>query len=151
MYSIHNLDDSEKLKKLQETKSLLKAEKLKEKLEKQYFHYDVEEVFEPVTAKQAETTEIQKQLSGKQIQILRDSSQTTRQAIKNQTRARQESSVILHTNLQKSNKQGIQEYDKITNRYNQLLRVLLTPTKLIIVLSRQFPTFLMTKIKVNLV
>ena len=151
MYSIHNLDDSEKFKKLQETKSLLKAEKLKEKLEKQYFHYDVEEVFEPVTAKQVETTEIQKQLSGKQIQILRDSSQTTRQAIKNQTRTRQESSDILHTNLQKSNKQGIQEYDKITNRYNQLLRVLLTPTKLIIVLSRQFPTFLMTKIKVNLV
>ena len=31
MYSIHNRDDLEKLKKLQESKSLLKAERLKEK------------------------------------------------------------------------------------------------------------------------
>ena len=47
----------------------------------------MEEVFEPVTAKQAEATENQKQLSGNQIQALHDSSQTTRQAIENQTRA----------------------------------------------------------------
>ena len=51
MYSIHNRDDLEKLKKLQETKSL-KAERLKEKLGKQDFHYDMEEVFEPVTENQ---------------------------------------------------------------------------------------------------
>ena len=42
----------EKLKKLQETKSLLRKERLKEKLGKQDFHYDLEEVFEPVTTKQ---------------------------------------------------------------------------------------------------
>ena len=52
MYSIHNRDDLEKLKKLQETKSSLKAERLKEKLGKQDFHYDMEEVFEPVTENQ---------------------------------------------------------------------------------------------------
>ena len=41
MYSIHNRDDLEKLKKLQETKSSLKTERLKEKLGKQDFHYDM--------------------------------------------------------------------------------------------------------------
>ena len=43
MYSIHNRDDLEKLKSLQET--LLKAERLKKKLGKQDFHYDMEEDF----------------------------------------------------------------------------------------------------------
>ena len=69
----------------------------------------MEEVFEPVTTKQAEATENQKHLSEIQIQAinqqLHDSSQTTRQAIENQTRAIeegiQESSNTLHDNLQK--------------------------------------------------
>ena len=52
MYSIHNRDDLEKLKKLQKTKSSLHKERLKEKLGKQDFHYDMEEVFEPVTENQ---------------------------------------------------------------------------------------------------
>ena len=41
MYSIHNHDDLEKLRKLQETESLLRKERLKEKLGKQDFHYDM--------------------------------------------------------------------------------------------------------------
>ena len=49
MYSIHNRHDLEKLKTLQETKSLLHKEGIKETLGKQDFHYDMEEVFEPVT------------------------------------------------------------------------------------------------------
>ena len=61
MYSIHNRDDLEKFKKLQETKSSLKAERIKEKLGKQDFHYDMEEVFEPVTFKQQELSEKQLQ------------------------------------------------------------------------------------------
>ena len=52
MYSIHNRDDLEKLKKMQESKSLLKAERLKQLLGKKDFHYDMEEVFEPVTENQ---------------------------------------------------------------------------------------------------
>ena len=68
---------------MQETKSLLHKERLKENLGKQDFHYDMEEVFQPVTAKQAEATGNQKHLSEKQIQALHDSSQTTRQAIEN--------------------------------------------------------------------
>ena len=68
MYSIHNQDDMENLKSLQETKSLLHKERLKEKLGKQDFHYEMEEVFEPVTTKQEEATENQKQLSENQIQ-----------------------------------------------------------------------------------
>ena len=98
MYSIHNRDDLEKLKKLQETKSSLKAERLKEKLGKQDFHYDMEEVFEPVTEKQSK----QQELSEKQIQALRDSTQTTTQAIENQARAIEHSSDILNKSLQKS-------------------------------------------------
>ena len=99
MYSIHTRDDLEKLKKLQETKSLVRKERLKEKLGKQDFHYDLEEVFEPVTTKQVESNE--KQL----------------QAIENQTRA------IEHNNntLQNSIKEGIKQYNEITNHNNQLL------------------------------
>ena len=55
MYSIHNGNDLDLTKKLQKTKSLLKAERLKEKLGRQDFHYDMEEVFEPVTKNQKQT------------------------------------------------------------------------------------------------
>ena len=92
----------ENLKKLQETKSSLKAERLKEKLGKQDFHYDMEEVFEPVTENQKQNQTKQQELSEKQIQALRDSTQTTTQAIENQTRAIEHSSDILNKNLQKS-------------------------------------------------
>ena len=95
---------------MQESKSLIKAERLKQLLGKQDFHYDMEEVFEPVTVKQAEATKNQKQLSEKQIQALRDSSQTAVQAIR-------ESSKALNKNLQKS----IEEYYEITIRNNQLI------------------------------
>ena len=108
MYSIHTRDDSEKLKKLQETKSLVRKERLKEKLGKQDFHYDLEEVFEPVTTKQVESNE--KQL----------------QAIENQTRAIEHNNNTLREALQNSIKEGIQEYDEITNRNNQLLTSLVT-------------------------
>ena len=81
MYSIHNRDDLEKLKKLQETKSSLKAERLKQLLGKQDFLYDMEEVFEPVTENQKQNQTKQQELSEKQIQALRDSTQTTTQAI----------------------------------------------------------------------
>ena len=107
----------EKLKILHETKSLLHKERLKEKLGKQDFHYDMEEVFEPVTENQKQNISKQQELSEKQIQALRDSTQTTTQAIQDQTRAIRESS----NTMQKSIKEGIQEYDEITNRNNQLL------------------------------
>ena len=77
----------------------------------------MKEVFEPVTVKQAEATKNRKQLSEKQIQALRDSSQTAVQAIENQLQAIRESNSALNKNLQKS----IEEYDEITNRNNQLI------------------------------
>ena len=130
MYSIHNRDDLEKLKNLQETISLLHKERLKEKLGKQDFHYDMEEVFEPVTENQKQNISKQQELSEKQIQALRDSTQTTTQAIQDQTRAIRESS----NTLQKSIKEGIQEYDEILTVIISYLRILLIPTKLILVL-----------------
>ena len=102
MYSIHNRDDLEKVKKLQESKSLIKAERLKQLLGKLDFHHDMEEVFEPVTENQKQNQTKQQELSEKQIQALRDSTQTTTQAIGNQTRAIEHSSDILNKNLQKS-------------------------------------------------
>ena len=117
MYSIHNRDVLKKLKNLQETKFLLHKERLKEKLGKQDFHYDMEKIFEPVTENQKQNISKQQELSEKQIQALRDSTQTTTQAIQDQTRAIRESS----NTMQKSIKEGIQEYDEITNRNNQLL------------------------------
>ena len=104
---------------MQETKSSLKAERLKEKLGKQDFHYDMEEVFEPVIENQKKSQNQTKLESEKQIQALRDSTQTTTQATQDQTRAIQESSNTLNKKLHKSVKEGIQEYDKITNRNNQ--------------------------------
>ena len=95
---------------MQETKSSLKAERLKEKLGKQEFHYDMEEVFEPVTENQKKSQNQTKLESEKQLQALRDSTQTTTQAIR-------ESSNALNKNLQKS----IKEYDEITYRNNQLV------------------------------
>ena len=99
---------------MQKSKFLLRAERLKEKLGKQDFYYDIE-VFDPVTVEQAEATKNQKHLSEKQLQAigqqtqgLRDSSQTTVQAIR-------ESNNIPNKNIQKSNK----EYDEITYRNNE--------------------------------
>ena len=102
---------------MQETKSLLHKERLKEKLGKQDFHYDMEEVFEPLTENQKQNISKKQEISEKHIQALRDSTQTTTQAIQDQTRAIRESS----NTMQKSIKEGIQEYDEITNRKNQLL------------------------------
>ena len=93
MYSIHSCD-LEKLKKLQATKLSLKAERLKQKLGKQDFHYDMEEVFEPVTENQKQNQTKQQEFSEMQIQALRDSTQTTRQAI-------QHSSEFLNENCSK--------------------------------------------------
>ena len=66
---------------MKDTKSLLNAEKLKEKLWKQDFYHDMEEVFEPVTENQKKSQNQTKLESEKQKQALRDSSQTTVQEI----------------------------------------------------------------------
>ena len=115
MYSIHTRDDLENLKKLQETKSSVRKERLKEKLGKQDFHYDLEEVFEPVTTKQVESNE-------KQLQAIDKQTQGVTQAIENQTRA------IEHNNntLQNSIKEGIKQYNEITNHNAELRNQLLT-------------------------
>ena len=115
MYSIHTRDDLEKLKKLQETKSSVRKERLKEKLGKQDFHYDLEEVFEPVTTKQVESNE-------KQLQAIDKQTQGVTQAIENQTRA------IEHNNntLQNSIKEGIKQYNEITNHNAELRNQLRT-------------------------
>ena len=93
----------------------------------------------------------QQQQSEKQIQALRDSTQTTTHAIQAQTEATKQSSNILDENLQKSIEKGIQEYDKISNRNNQLVTNLVNSDLVDSSLLKQFPTFSMTKIKVNLV
>ena len=70
----------------------------------------MEEVFEPVTTKQVESNE-------KQLQAIDKQTQGVTQAIENQTRA------IEHNNntLQNSIKEGIKQYNEITNHNNQLL------------------------------
>ena len=105
----------EKLKKLQETKSLVRKERLKEKLGKQDFHYYLEEVFEPVTTKQVESKE-------KQLQAIDKQTQGVTQVIENKTRA------IEHNNntLQNSIKEGIKQYNEITNHNAELRNQLLT-------------------------
>ena len=99
---------------MQQTKSSLKTERLKEKLGKQDFHYDMEEVFEPNTENQKKSQNQTKLESEKQIHALRDSTQTSTEAIR-------ESSNILDKNLQKF----VEEYDETTNRNNQLVNNLI--------------------------
>ena len=81
MYSIHTRDDLEKLKKLQETKSLIRKERLKEKLGKQDFHYDLEDVFEPVTTKQVESNEKQLQALENQTRAIEHNNNTLQNSI----------------------------------------------------------------------
>ena len=97
----------EKLKKIQETKSLLRKERIKEKLGKQDFHYEMEEVFEPVTTKQVESNEKQLQAIDKQTQGV--------------TQAKEHSKITLRVAMQKSIKEGKKQYNEITNHNNQLL------------------------------
>ena len=96
---------------MQETKSLLRKQILKEKLGKQDSHYDPEKVFEPVTEKEKLSRNQIKLLCEKQIQALRDSTHIT-QAIKNlsqdqtkaiqdQTKTNQHSTNLLKKKLQK--------------------------------------------------
>ena len=122
MYSIHTRDDLEKLKKLQETKSSVRKERLKEKLGKQDFHYDLEEVFEPVTTKQVESNE-------KQLQAIDKQTQGVTQAIENQTRAIEHNNNTLREALQNSFKEGIKQYNEITNHNIQLLTSLVNSNK----------------------
>ena len=111
MYPIHNCNDLEKSEKLQETKSSLEADRLKQKLGKQNFPYDMEEDFQSVTENQKEKQTKQKDFSEMQTQALRYSTQTTTHAIENQTRAIQHSSDFSNKILQKSFKEGLQEND----------------------------------------
>ena len=83
---------------------------MKEKLRKQDFLYDMEEVFEPVTENQKQSQNQTKLESEKQIQALRDCSQTTTgaigqeaqrfvQAIQDQTRTIRESSKAMNEKI----------------------------------------------------
>ena len=119
----------------------MKAERLKEKLAKEDFHYDMEEVFsEPGTENKKLNQITEQQLFEKQKQALHDSSQTTTQAIENQTKATQESSIAWNKNSQKSIEQGLQEFDEITTAIINILPILLRLTKYTPILLRQFPT-----------
>ena len=104
-------------KKLQETKSLQHKERLKEILGKQDFHYYMEEVFEPVAARQTEATAQQIETAEAATEKQLQASEKQLQALRYSSMAIQESS----NTLQKSIKEGIQEYDEITIRNNQML------------------------------
>ena len=67
----------------------MKVERLKAKLGKEDFHYDMDGNFESITKNQKQNV-IKKQLSEKQIRTLRDSSQATTQAKENQTKSTEE-------------------------------------------------------------
>ena len=57
MYSIKNVDESEKLEELVSLESQVKAVRLQDKLGKQKFHEDMKKVFEPVTKSLENTSE----------------------------------------------------------------------------------------------
>ena len=77
-YLIRSRGDLAKLKKLAESKKLLTGERLKEKLGKQDFHYDMKEVFEPVTDLQSKAMESLTESSEKQVKAIEDSKNGTK-------------------------------------------------------------------------
>ena len=93
---------------MQETQSLLRQERLKEKLGKQDFHYYMEMFLKPLL-KNKQNQHLTKLESEKQIEALRDSTQTATKAIQDHTRAIRESSNTLNKNFQKSITEGIEE------------------------------------------
>ena len=107
----------------------------------------MEEVFEPVTENQTK----QQQQSEKQIQALRDSTQTTTHAIQDQTEAIEQSSNILKKNLQKSIEKGIQQYDTISNRNNRLVTNVVNSNLVESSIVKTISNLLNDKNKVNLV
>ena len=82
----------------------------------------MEEVFEPVNVKQAEATKYQKKLCERQLQALRDSSQTTVQAIQDQTRAIRESSKAMNKNLQ----------NRLKKEYKKMMKLLIVNINLLL-------------------
>ena len=116
------------LKKLQETKSLLHKERIKEKLGKQDFHYDLEEVFEPVTENQQQVSERQLQAIGQQTQAIDQQTQAIGQQTQVIDQQAQEVSQAVSQAITEQGKnqtrvieEGIREYNENTNRHNQLL------------------------------
>ena len=112
-------NDLEKLKSLRKTRFLHRPQKnSRRNAWEKDFQYHMKEVFGPFTENRKQN-QIQTKLEAeKQIQALRDSTQTTKQAIKDQTRAKYQSSNASTNTLQKSIEDGIQEFDEITNRNN---------------------------------
>ena len=101
-FTIHNRDDLEKLNKLRETQLLLKQERLKEKLGKQDFHYDMEQVFEPVTNNQK-----------KELKAINEAAEEQRLALTESVKA-----------IREANTSNIEQYKYITEKNNKLLNQL---------------------------
>ena len=101
-FTIQNRDDLEKLNKLRETKLLLKQERLKEKLGKQDFHYDMEQVFEPVTNNQK-----------KELKAINEAAEEQRLALSESVKA-----------IREANTSNIEQYKYITEKNNKLLNQL---------------------------
>ena len=129
MYTIHNRDDLEKLKKLNQINHQLKEQRLKKKLGRQDFHYNIKEVFEPVTKKQTEIKESineqTNQIEEGQKQSIVDSQKIT-DAINRNTLSAQTSS----KNLSQSIYQGIKNYDEISKQSNQIIIDLIQQNKI---------------------
>ena len=122
MYSIHNREDLEKLKKLNQINNQLKEQRLKKKLGRQDFHFNVKELFEPVTKNQSKMQEkIEEQTNqikkSKKQSISIENTKNITDAIDFNTLSAQES----NKNLSKSIYQGIQNYDEISKQTNQTI------------------------------
>ena len=107
---------------MQETKSLIFKERLKEKLGKQDFHCNMKEIFEPVGT-----------LSEKQKQALHDSTRAASQTTSQASKIRQKQ----YENRALFYKNQLKEYMnmmKLLIVIISFLQVLFIPTKLILVL-----------------
>ena len=130
---------------MQETKTLLRKERLKEKPGKQDFHYDLEKIFEPVTAKQRKVRKTRnnypksnyKPLASKPKGLYKHYVILLRQQNR-QSKIRQEQYKNVAIFWIKNYKNQLENEYKIMMKLQivlfSFLRVLVIPTKLILVL-----------------
>ena len=102
---------------------------MKEKLGKQDFHYDIEEIFEPVTENQKQCPKQIQQQAENQIQSIDQQTRPLRDFSQTITKTIQESTKTLNENIQKPVKEGIEKYNENTNRNNQLVTDLVHPNQ----------------------
>ena len=138
MYSIHNREDLEKLKKLNDINKQLKEQRLKKKLGRQDFHFNVKELFEPVTKKQTKIDESIKQQTNQLTENQKQSITNTQKI----TGAINRSAHQANKNFIQAINQGIENYGEISKENYKILIDLVNQNKISVLIGETLANLL---------